>query len=302
MGKLRFNKVFDFVNIMIMVIILVIMVYPLYFTIIASISEPRYVALGYLTFLPRGFTLEAYQNVFRNSDIWLGYLNSIYYTIGATLIGLALTIPAAYTLSKKNLPGRTFFSWYFLFTMFFSGGLIPLFLTVRNLGLLNQPYTLVVLGCFSVMNLIVSRIYYQSSIPEELYEAARVDGCSEFGQFFKIALPLSTPIIAVMALFYAVARWNDFFHALIFVSNRDFFPLQLILRNILIAGQMALQAITMGGRQVEAEEVLAITRLAYMAEAMKYALIFIASAPLLIAYPFVQKYFVKGVMIGSLKG
>ena len=302
MGKTRFDKIFDFVNIIIMVIVIVIMIYPMYFTIIASISEPRYVALGYLTFFPKGFTLEAYENVFRNSEIWLGYRNSIFYTVGATLIGLFLTIPAAYTLSKKNLPGRTFLSWYFLFTMFFSGGLVPLFLTVRNLGLLNRPHTLVVLGCFSVMNLIVSRIYYQSSIPEELYEAARVDGCSDFGQFFKIALPLSTPIIAVMALFYAVARWNDFFHALIFVSNRDLFPLQLVLRNILIAGQMALQSITMGGRQVEAEEVLAITRLAYMAEAMKYALIFIASAPLLAAYPFVQKYFVKGVMIGSLKG
>jgi ABC-type glycerol-3-phosphate transport system permease component len=151
------------------------------------------------------------------------------------------------------------------------------------------------------MNMVVTRIFYQSSIPEELYEAARVDGCGEFGQFFKIAIPLSAPIIAVMSLFYAVARWNDYFHALIFVSNRDFFPLQLVLRNILIAGQMALQSIAMG-RNVEADEVLAMTRLAYMAEAMKYALIFIASAPLLIAYPFVQKYFVKGVMIGSLKG
>jgi len=294
------DKIFDFFLYVFMVLLLVVMIYPIYFTVIASFSEPRYVSSGLITFLPRGFTFEAYQNVFRNSAIWTGYTNSLFYTITGTLLALFLTLPAAYALSKKQLRGRIFFSWYFLFTMFFSGGLIPFFLTVRNIGLVNQPYTLAILGSFSVMNMVVTRIFYQISIPDELYEAAKVDGCSDFGQFFKIALPLSAPIIAVMALFYAVARWNDFFTALVFVFNRDYFPLQLVLRNILIEGQISMAEIAHG--LVDGDEMLARVRQAQIAAAMRYAIIFIASAPLLIAYPFVQKFFVKGVMIGSLKG
>jgi len=285
-----------------MVIILIIMVYPLYFTIIASISEPRFVALGELTFFPRGFTMDAYTNVFKDDRIWRGYANSIYYTAAGTVISLALTLPAAYALSKKHMKGRAFISWYFLFTMFFSGGLIPTYLIVRDVGLLNKPYTLAVLGCLSIWNVVVTRVFYQSSIPDELYDAAKIDGCTDFGMFFKIALPLSGAIVAVMALFYAVGRWNDFFSGLIYISNKDYFPLQLILRNILIAGQLALAGIQATGRDVSAEEMLLVTRQLQLAETMKYGLIFIASAPLLIAYPFVQKYFVKGVMIGSLKG
>ena len=298
----RADKIFDAFNILIMVIILIIMVYPLYFTIIASISEPRFVALGELTFFPRGFTMDAYTNVFKDDRIWRGYANSIYYTAAGTVISLALTLPAAYALSKKHMKGRAFISWYFLFTMFFSGGLIPTYLIVRDVGLLNKPYTLAVLGCLSIWNVVVTRVFYQSSIPDELYDAAKIDGCTDFGMFFKIALPLSGAIVAVMALFYAVGRWNDFFSGLIYISNKDYFPLQLILRNILIAGQLALAGIQATGRDVSAEEMLLVTRQLQLAETMKYGLIFIASAPLLIAYPFVQKYFVKGVMIGSLKG
>ena len=302
MRRSRVDKVFDTCNIAFMVLILIIMVYPLYFTIIASISEPKHVAMGELTFYPRGFTWDAYMNVFRNSKIWRGYANSLYYTAVGTFISLVLTLPTAYVLSKKKLHGRTGISWYFLFTMFFSGGLIPTYLVVRDVGLLNRSYSMAVLGCLSVMNIVVTRVFYQSSIPDELYEAAKIDGCSDFGMFFRIALPLSGAIIAVMALFYAVGRWNDFFSALIFLSNSDYFPLQLVLRNILIEGQQALASIQVTNREVKAEEMLALTRNAYIAEAMKYSLIFIASAPLLVAYPFVQKYFVKGVMIGSLKG
>jgi len=260
------------------------------------------VALGELTFLPRGFTWDAYANVFRDNRIWRGYINSIYYTVAGTLISLALTLPAAYALSKKKMRGRTVISWYFLFTMFFSGGLIPTYLIVRDVGLLNKSYSLAVLGCLSVWNVVVTRVFYQSSIPDELYEAAKIDGCTEFGMFFKIAMPLSGAIIAVMSLFYAVGRWNDFFTGLIFLSNSDYFPLQLVLRNILMAGQIALASIQASGRNLSAEQMLVLTRNMYLAEAMKYSLIFIASAPLLLAYPFVQKYFVKGVMIGSLKG
>jgi putative aldouronate transport system permease protein len=183
--------------------------------------------------------------------------------------------------------------------MYFGGGLIPSFLVVKNLGLLNKPFTLVFLGGISINNTIVTRIYYQTSIPNELNEAAKVDVCSKLGMFLRIELPLSAPIIAVMTLFYAVDRWNDFFTALIYISDSRFYPLQLVLRNILIQSQMALQTLEATASD---EEVLGLTQKAYMAEAMKYALIFIASAPMLIAYPFVQKHFVKGIMIGSLKG
>ena len=301
MRKSKGDKVFDYVNTALLLLVAAIMIYPLYFTIIASVSEPRYVSLGEVVLLPKGFWLDAYTNVFNNVLIWRGYLNSIIYTVFGTLLSLAITIPAAYALSKRWLKGHTLLSWYFLTTMFVSGGLIPTYLLVRDLNLLNKPYTLIVLGAFSVFSMIISRIFYQTNVPEELYEAARIDGCSEFGQFFRIALPLSTPIIAVMALFTAVGKWNDFFSALIFLSNPRYSPLQLVLRNILIQNQLAIVSLNLGVLSTD-DRALALMRQRYLAEAMKYSLIFIASAPLLIAYPFVQKHFVKGVLIGSLKG
>ena len=298
MRKSRSDKIFDVFNVVFMALIIFIMLYPIYFTVIASFSDPYEVAKGNITFLPKKITFDAYINVFRNSDIWIGYRNTTIYTILGTCLNLFLTIPAAYGLSKKKLPGKTFISWYFLFTMYFSGGLIPTYLLVRNLGLYNQPFTLIVLQGLNVFNLIVTRIFFATTIPEPLYEAARIDGSSELRSFFTIALPLAAPIIAVMALFYGVTRWNDYMTALIYLSDKEFFPLQLILRGILIQNQNALATID----QMDASTVKAAVNIAYMAEAMKYSLIFIASAPLLAVYPFVQKYFVKGVMIGSLKG
>lgn len=301
MKQTRIDRAFDVGNTLFMVLVLIVMVYPLYFTIIASFSEPAFVATGQVTLLPRGFTLDAYTNVFRNDKVWIGYRNTFFYTLFGTALNLMLTLPAAYALSRKKLHARTLIASYFLFTMFFSGGLIPTYLLVRDLDLLNKPYTLIVLNGLSVYLLVVTRIFYQTSIPEEIHEAATIDGCANFGQFFRIALPLSAPIIAVMALFYAVGRWNDFFSALIYISDSKLYPLQLVLRNILIQNQMALASLQIS-KSVKAEELLAITRQAYLAEAMKYSLIFIASAPMLVAYPFVQKHFVKGVLIGSLKG
>ena len=191
-------------------------------------------------------------------------------------------------------------STYFVITMFFGGGLIPTYLQVKNLGLLNKSYTLIVLGALSVYNMVIVRVYFESAISNTLYEAAEIDGCSPIGQFFRIAIPLSKPVIAVITLYYAVAKWNDFFHGLLFLSKSSYYPLQLVLRNILIENQTRLA--TMDVTNLKAEELLYMTRQAYLAESMKYALIFISSLPMLIAYPFVQKYFVKGVMIGSIKG
>jgi putative aldouronate transport system permease protein len=294
------DLVFEIVTISIIVIVLILILYPIYFTVIASISDPKAVAMGHVGLYPIGFTLEAYKNVFRYDAVWIGYRNTLFYTLFGVLLSLFLTITSAYALSKPNLFGRTFLTWYFLFTMYFSGGLIPTYLIVKNLQLINKPYTLIVLGSFSVFNMIVTRTYFSNSIPESLYESARIDGANEFASFQKIALPLSTTIVAVMVLYYGVARWNSFFSALIYLSDSKLMPLQIVLRNILILNRDLIKSIEI--QSIEGEDLSELVRRSWMAEAMKYALIFIASFPLLVAYPFVQKYFVKGVMIGSVKG
>ena len=301
--KTRVDYVFDAVNITFMCVLLFIILYPLYFTVIASFSDPYAVVNGHVTLWPVNPTFEPYMNVLKEERIWIGYKNNLINTPLGTLWNLVLTIPCAYVMSKKRLHGRSFFATFFLIPMYFGGGLIPTFLQVKNLGLFNQPYTLIVLGGMSIYNMIVTRVFFQTSIPNELYESATIDGANDFCQFFKIALPLATPIIAVMALFYAVGRWNDYFTALIYVTNQNYHPLQIVLRGILLLNQNALNNIDTQNLQTEdVQYMLELARRVYMAEGMKYSLIFISSAPLLIAYPFVQKYFVKGIMIGSLKG
>lgn len=298
--KSRSDRVFDAFNLVAMAVVVLVMAYPLYFVIIASVSDPYKVAAGEVYFLPKGLTLEAYQNVFRESRIWMGYRNSILYTLFGTIWNLILTVPCAYVLSRKKLRGRTLMSVYFLIPMYFSGGLVPTYLQVRALHLVNQPYTLVLLGGLNIYNMIVTRVYFQTSIPDGLYEASKIDGASEFRCFFRIMLPLAKPILAVMTLYYAVWRWNDYFNALIYTSKQDYQPLQMVLRGILLLNESMTEL--MASQSVDGESVRDMARLAYIAQTMKYALIFIASAPMLILYPFVQKYFVKGVMIGSIKG
>jgi len=293
------DRIFDALNVFLMLLVIFIMAYPLYFTVIASVSEPYAVAMGHVSFRTVGFTTEAYKNVLANKNVWTGYRNTLKYTFFGTIWNLALTIPAAYVLSKKNLPMRGALMTVFLIPMYVSGGLVPTYLAVRNVGLLNKPYTLIFLMGLNIYNLVVTRVFFQTSIPEDVYESARIDSADDFTIFFRIALPLSMPIVAVMALFFGVARWNDYFTGLIYLSSDKHFTLQQWLRAILIQSQTALAGISSGG---DPESLAAAARLAYMAEAMKYAFIFIASAPMLISYPFVQKYFVKGVMIGSLKG
>lgn len=296
----RSDKIFGAVNVILLILICVIMLYPMYFTVIASISEPAAVATGQVTFFPKGFTMDGYLNAFKNSDIWKGYKNSLINTALGTVLSLVLTIPAGFALSQKKMRGHGLITTYFVFTMFFSGGLLPSFLIIKDMGLLNKPYTLIVLGALSVYNVIVTRTFFSTSIPTSLYEAAEIDGCSQFGLFFKIALPLAKPIIAVMALYYAVGEWEDYFTSLIYITNHDYYPLQAVLRGILLENQMKLSALD--SKTMSAEEMLSLVRQAYLAEAMKYAVIFISSLPMLVMYPFVQKYFVKGVLVGSVKG
>ncbi len=293
------DKAFEIVNNILLLILTLVMIYPLYFVLIASFSEPFEVANGHVLFWPRGFTLTAYKNVLKEASVWTGYRNTIFYTLFGTLYNLLLTIPTAFVLTRKKLPGRKALTWYFLVTMYFSGGMIPTYLNVKSLGLLNTPWVLIIGAGVSCWNLLVTRQFFEGSIPDELYESAQIDGANDFRMFGQIAVPLALPIISVMALFYGVGHWNAYYNALLYIRTSELHPLQLVLRNILISNEMSMAAAELEG---DLDAMAAAVQRAHMAEAMKYALIFIAAAPMLCAYPFVQKHFVKGVMIGAVKG
>ncbi len=297
----RADVIFDTINIIIMLLVLAIMVYPIWFVVMASLSDPSAVSQGEVILWPEGFTWYSYINVFQSEKIWTGYWNSIRNTFLGTAFNLVLTIPAAYVLSKKRLPGRTALSLVFAFTMYFGGGMIPAYLNMKNLNLLDNTWTLVVVGGLSVYNMIICRTYFQTSIPGDLYEAASIDGASEWQQFVRIALPLSGPITAVIALYYAVGRWNEFYNAKIYLNDPDLMPLQMVLHNVLIGGQRLMDQM-LADPNSSMEDIAEAAKKAYMAEGMKYATIFVSALPMLIIYPFVQKYFVKGAMIGSVKG
>ena len=292
------DRIFDILNTVFMCLLVFIFLYPLYFVVIASFSDPDEVVAGRVFLYIKGFNLESYSSVFVTKHIWEGYRNTIFYTLFGTLFSLFLTIPGAYAMSKRFLPWRPFFSWVFFVPMFFGGGMIPTYLLVRDLRLLDTPYVLIIMSSLSLYNMVVARTYYENSIPDSLFEAARIDGAGELSMFVRIAVPLSAPIIAVMALYYAVARWNSYFDGLLYVSKKAYEPLQVILRRILVLNQSALDNAMQSGNGQEAA--LQIKR-RNLAEGMKYALVFISSLPMLIVYPFIQKFFVKGIMVGAIK-
>ncbi|MFJ7977284.1 carbohydrate ABC transporter permease [Peribacillus sp. JNUCC 23] len=276
---------------------LLIVMYPLIYIISASVSDPASVNSGEMWLLPKGFTLEGYRMILENNAIWRGYLNTIFYTALGTFINLAVTIPAAYALSRKDLVGRNVLMGIFVITMFFSGGLIPTYLVVKNLGLIDTIWAMVLPNAAAVWNIVIARVFFQVSIPKELEEAAIIDGCSNFKMFIKIILPLSAPIIAVMALFYGVGHWNGYFNALIYLSDKSLYPLQLVLREILVLQEMSSQNTNMTGSMAEA-----LHSKQQLAAIIKYGVMIVSTLPIIIAYPFLQRHFVKGVMIGSLKG
>jgi len=288
---------FRVTNTLILSLVSLLSLYPLYFCLIASVSDPVALAGGKVIFLPVGFRLNAYLYVFENPLIWTGYKNSIIYMVLGTALSLLLTLPTAYALSKKELPMKTFFTWVFLFTMYFGGGMVPTYLVIKTLGLINNPLVIIILGAVATGNIIITRTYFQTSVPPELFEAAYVDGASEIRSFVQIALPLSLPIIAVIALYCAVGRWNGFMDALLYLNDKDYYPLQLILRNILLQNEtMAM------GDYFDDDALLAAIVRQRTAEAMRYALIFIASAPMIVFYMFTQKYFIHGLTAGAVKG
>ena len=270
-----------------------VILYALWFVVIASVSDPNRVASGEVLFLPKGITLEGFKYIFRDKRIWTGYRNTILYTTVGTLIGLFITIPAGYALSKKDMVGKGIIMKLLVFTKYFSGGLIPTYLVVKRLHLVNTPYVLMIMGSFSVFNLILCRTFFINTLPQELQEAAEIDGCTIFQYFIKIVLPLSKAIIAIMAVYYAVGHWNSFFNGLIYVTDIKLYPLQVILRDILISGQ----SVDPSSMDPDALEMMK-----QIARTIKYGVMIVSSLPVLIMYPFVQKYFVKGVMIGSVKG
>ena len=295
--RCREDRIFDAVLFIILTLILLIVAYPLYWVIISSFSDPKAVSAGQVIWKPIGFTLKGYAEVFNDDSVVRGFFNAIVITVSGVLVNLAVTMPTAYALSRSKFGGKKIITAFYMVTMFFSGGLIPTYLVIRNLHMLDTYWALILPGCLGVYNMIVARTFFQSNISEELYEAAEIDGCTQGQFFFKIALPLSGAITAILVLYYGVGHWNSYFSALIYISDPEKYPLQLVLRNILITNEAALsQAATSAAARA------ALREKQELIDVMKYSLIIISSVPVLVLYPFIQKHFVKGVMIGSVKG
>lgn len=288
------DRIFHFFVYVLLSAALILVLYPLYFVVIASFSDPNAVNAGRTLLLPSGLSVTSYRMLLGEKRIWLGYRNTIFYTAMGTLLALAVTMPAGYALSRRDMPFRNGIMRFFVFTMFFGGGLIPTYMVVRDIGLLNGPFTLVVIGSVSVYNIIVSRTFFQTTIPADLQDAASIDGCNNTRFFLSVVLPLSKAIIAVIALFVAVGHWNQYFNALIYLTSPKLYPLQMIIRDILLSSQMAA-----GDMSIDPKELEAMRK---ASETLKYSIIIVSSLPMLAAYPFLQRYFVKGVMLGSLKG
>lgn len=286
------DRAFNIVNAIVMTLTTLAIVYPLYYVLLASITDPVVVSSGKLLLYPEAPYFEGYTRALHYAPLWTGYGNTLKYTLVGTAVALFCTIPAGYALSRIDLPGRRVLMFLFTFTMFFSGGIIPLYLVVRQLHMYDTIWAIVLPVAVSAYNLIVCRSFFDTGIPNELLEAAKIDGCNDFKFFFRIVLPLSSTIIAVMCLFYATALWNMFFNLLMFLSGKENMPLQVVLRDLVLLNQA--NSITSSAEEIAMRQKLA--------EQLKYCIVVLAAAPLLIVYPFLQKYFAKGVMVGAVKG
>ncbi len=292
----REDMVFEIVTKILLIIACLIVLYPLYFIIIASISNPDYVISGKLSLFPVDVTFSGYRKIFKFKNLMNGYKNSFFYAIVGGAVSAALTLFAAYPLSKNDFSGRKPFTIFLLITMFFQGGMIPLYIVVNKLGLRNTPYVLLIVNGIQVWNLLVTRSYFKTNHIESLSEAAEIDGCSHFGYFFKILLPISKPIIITMVLFYAVWQWNDFFRAMIYLDKPDYQPLQIVLKELLATAQISSAIYDL----MENQE--ALTEMLRAAEQMKYGVIVMATLPMMIVYLIMQEYFIQGITMGSVKG
>ena len=286
----RGDKIFRFFSGLFLILLALLVLYPVYFIIIASFSDPDAVLGGKVVLWPVGLNFEGYIKIIERKDVWQGYYNTIIYTLLTVVLSLLVTIPAGWALSRKTLPGKKFWMMYFIIPMFFGGGLIPFYNVMSSLGLINTIWAIVLPSILSVWNLFMTKTFFESSIPGGLIEAAKIDGAGHFRTFTAVVLPLAKAIMAVMALYYAVGQWNSYFNAMIFLQDESMYPLQLVLKEILIASES-----TVGG---SGETILQQYRLANQ---LKYVSVIVSSLPVLMLYPFVQKYFAQGVMIGSLK-
>jgi putative aldouronate transport system permease protein len=296
MRDLRSDRILDGIILAIMLFLLVMSAYPLYFVIIASFSDPSQVVAGNVILAPRGFTLAGYQRVLEYEKLWMGYRNTIVYTICHTAIATFVTLMTGFALSRKSLPGRRGIMLFMAFTMYFGGGMIPSYLLLKNLGFVGNQFLYILIGTVSVYNVIITRTFMESNISDTLMEAAQIDGCNMMRFFFGIVLPLSPAIIAILALFYAVGQWNSWFNAMLYLRDTQM-PLQNVLRNILktssLTAEMGAES-SIGSSDADAQTLLV--------ESMRYAVIIVSSLPVMCLYPFVQKYFIKGIMVGAIKG
>lgn len=293
-GKTLSELSFSIILAILCVAIFLLIAYPLYFIIIASISDSVLVSTGKVLLFPKGISFFGYSEIFQDSRIWTGYRNTIFYTFAGTAVNLLVTLPAAYVLSRKEFKAAKFIMFAFVFTMFFNGGLIPTYLLMKDLQLINTVWVFIIPFCVNVFYLIIARTFFETSLPKELYEAAAMDGCSHFTYFLKVALPLSKAMLSVIGLYYLVGHWNNFFTGLIYIRSNDLQPLQIVLRDILLSNQVFSGGAGTGGSVGGYAQ--------RYADQIKYGVIIISTLPILLVYPFIQKYFDKGVMIGSVKG
>lgn len=293
--KVTQDIVFNAIVVLILLFLIVIMAYPIYFVLVASFSDPTYVNNGEMLLYPKGFTLLGYEKVFEESRVWIGYGNTLLYTVLGTALGVFFTMMAGFSLSRRELPFRNVIMGYFVFTMYFSGGLIPYYMVIKSLNLTNTRFLMVIISSIAVYNIIITRSFMLSNVAEELRDAARIDGCGDGRFFFQIVMPLSKAIAAVLVLYLAVTYWNSYFNPMIFLTGRSKYPLALYLREILLTVSTNAQASV-------TSDASAAAMLQKMSQVIKYGIIVVSTLPIICVYPFLQKYFVKGVMIGSVKG
>jgi putative aldouronate transport system permease protein len=291
-------ELFDVINLTLTTLLMIIILYPLIYIVSASFSDPSLVSTGKVWLIPRGINIEGYRRVFRDPEIMMGYRNTIFYTVAGSMINLFTTLLAAYALSRRDLVGKNVMMFLITFTMFFRGGIIPTFLLIKSLDLLDTWWVLLVNNAVVTYNLIIARTFFANGVPPDLEEASMIDGCSQAKTFLVIVLPLSKALIGVLALYYGVLHWNSWFSAMIYLQDRGKIPLQLILREILIEQQM--KASMIDHADAMGEELLSIQ--VKLAALIRYCVIIVSSAPVIAIYPFLQRYFDKGVMLGSLKG
>lgn len=285
----------DIFIILILVIIGVVTLYPLWIVLISSVSDPSAISAGKVWLLPKGLNLEAYKILLADKKIWIGYRNSILYTFGGTTLQMLVTTSAAFALSRKTLPGRKFLILFFLFPMYFSGGMMPTYFVIKDMGIMNTPWALILPGLLGPFNLIICRNYFENSIPEDIFEAARMDGAGMWTSFLRIAVPLAKPVLAVMVLNFALGHWNSYFNALLYISDDKIQTLQVFIQRISTQATTTLEA---ADGSVKMEDLIASIR---KTQLLKYAVVVVSSIPMIALYPFIQKHFVKGIMLGSVK-